>query len=81
MGTSPSPPASFDPAAKPLIKRRTPPSGWRRWIPGLAANGQFRITWLRHDIGAGLALSAVLLPVGIAYGVAAATRSRTWSRV
>jgi high affinity sulfate transporter 1 len=45
--------------------------GWRRWIPGLAAIGQYRLAWLRHDIVAGLALSAVLLPVGIAYAVAA----------
>jgi high affinity sulfate transporter 1 len=44
--------------------------GWRRWIPGLAAIGQYRLAWLGHDIVAGLALSAVLLPVGIAYAVA-----------
>ena len=44
--------------------------GWRRWLPGLAAIGQYRLAWLRHDIVAGLALSAVLLPVGIAYAVA-----------
>jgi len=30
----------------------------------------YRLAWLPHDIGAGLALSAVLLPVGIAYAVA-----------
>lgn len=44
--------------------------GWRRWVPGLAAIGQYRLAWLRHDIVAGLALSAVLLPVGLAYAVA-----------
>ena len=52
------------------MKRSTPSVGWRRWIPGLAAIGQYRLAWLRHDIVAGLALSAVLLPVGIAYAVA-----------
>ena len=31
---------------------------------------QYRLAWLRHDLVAGLALSAVLLPVGIAYAVA-----------
>ena len=59
------------PAAHPRIKRSVPCVGWRRWIPGLAAIGQYRLAWLRHDIVAGLALSAVLLPVGIAYAVAA----------
>ena len=58
------------PAADPRMKRSTPSVGWRRWVPGLAAIGQYRLAWLRHDIVAGLALSAVLLPVGIAYAVA-----------
>ncbi len=44
--------------------------GWRRWVPGLSAIGEYRVVWLRHDVMAGLALSAVLLPVGIAYAVA-----------
>ena len=44
--------------------------GWRSWLPGLAAIRQYRLAWLRHDLVAGLALSAVLLPVGIAYAVA-----------
>ena len=52
------------------MKRSTPSVGWRRWVPGLAAIGQYRLAWLRHDLVAGLALSAVLLPVGIAYAVA-----------
>ena len=42
----------------------------RRWLPGLAAIRHYRLAWLRHDLVAGLALSAVLLPVGIAYAVA-----------
>ena len=58
------------PAAHPRIKRSVPCVGWRRWIPGLAAIGQYRLAWLGHDIVAGLALSAVLLPVGLAYAVA-----------
>jgi hypothetical protein len=52
------------PAADPRMKKSTPSVGWRRWVPGLAAIGQYRLAWLRHDIVAGLALSAVLLPVG-----------------
>jgi high affinity sulfate transporter 1 len=58
------------PAAHPRIKGSVPSVGWRRWVPGLAAIGQYRLAWLRHDIVAGLALSAVLLPVGLAYAVA-----------
>jgi len=58
------------PAADPRIKRSTPSVGWRRWLPGLSAIGHYKLAWLRHDIVAGLALSAVLLPVGIAYAVA-----------
>lgn len=69
MSSSP-PPAPLDPSANPRIKRSKTPTGWRKWVPGLSAIGQYRIAWLRHDIGAGLALTAVLLPVGIAYAVA-----------
>jgi len=58
------------PSAHPRIKRSVPCVGWRRWVPGLAAIGQYRLAWLRHDIVAGFALSAVLLPVGLAYAVA-----------
>ena len=40
--------------------------GWIRWLPGLLTLRQYRVTWLRHDIVAGV----VLVPVGIAYAVA-----------
>jgi high affinity sulfate transporter 1 len=45
-------------------------NGWQRWCPGLAMLRDYDITWLRHDVGAGLALTAMLAPVGIAYAVA-----------
>lgn len=70
MSASTPPPPSLDPSANPRIKRSKTPTGWRRWVPGLSAIGPYRIAWLRHDIAAGLALTAVLLPVGIAYAVA-----------
>lgn len=44
--------------------------GWMRWLPGLQVLRHYDIGWLRHDIMAGLALTAVLVPVGIAYAVA-----------
>ena len=41
-----------------------------RWLPGLAALRAYRLSWLRHDIVAGIVLTTMLVPVGIAYAVA-----------
>ena len=46
------------------------PRGWTRWLPGLQVMREYELSWLRHDLMAGLALTAVLVPVGIAYAVA-----------
>lgn len=46
------------------------PSGWRRWLPGLQVLRDYRPAWLRHDIAAGLVLTTMLVPVGVAYAVA-----------
>ena len=46
-------------------------SGWRRWLPGLCTLLEYERAWLRHDLVAGMVLTAVLVPVGIAYAVAA----------
>ena len=45
-------------------------SGVTSRLPGLATLRQYRIAWLPHDIVAGLVLTTMLVPVGIAYGVA-----------
>lgn len=45
-------------------------TGWMRWLPGLRTIRHYEIAWLRHDLVAGLVLTAVLVPVGIAYAVA-----------
>ncbi len=45
-------------------------TAWLRWLPGLAVLRRYELTWLPHDALAGLALTAVLVPVGIAYAVA-----------
>ncbi|APV43014.1 sodium-independent anion transporter [Pseudomonas frederiksbergensis] len=45
-------------------------SGWSRWLPGLRTLREYQIAWLRHDIMAGLVLTTMLVPVGIAYAVA-----------
>ena len=42
-----------------------------RWVPGLRVLREYRIGWLRRDFVAGLVLATMLLPVGIAYAVAA----------
>jgi len=41
-----------------------------RWVPGLDSLRHYDLAWLRGDVLAGLALTAVLVPVGIAYAVA-----------
>jgi high affinity sulfate transporter 1 len=41
-----------------------------RWLPGLDTLRRYQAAWLRHDILAGLALAAMLVPVGIAYAEA-----------
>jgi len=43
---------------------------WTRWLPGLATLRQYQAAWLPHDIVAGLVLTTMLVPVGIAYAVA-----------
>src|SRR6476619_5583360 len=45
-------------------------SGWIRWLPGLKTLRQYEPSWLRHDIVAGLVMTTMLVPVGIAYAEA-----------
>ena len=45
-------------------------TGWMRWLPGLFTLRNYELTWLGADVGAGLALTAMLVPIGIAYAVA-----------
>jgi high affinity sulfate transporter 1 len=45
-------------------------TGWRRWLPGLTTLRRYEWSWLRHDLVAGLVMTAMLVPVGIAYAVA-----------
>ena len=43
---------------------------WTRWLPGLVTLRQYEAKWLPNDIVAGLVLTTMLVPVGIAYAVA-----------
>ena len=47
-----------------------PTAGWIRWLPGLQTLRSYQPAWLRHDIVAGLVLTTMLVPVGIAYATA-----------
>ena len=45
-------------------------NGWKRWLPGLQILSRYEASWLPHDLTAGLVLTTMLVPVGIAYAVA-----------
>ena len=44
--------------------------GWGRWIPGLVMLRHYQWPWLRRDLVAGLVMTTMLVPVGIAYAEA-----------
>ena len=45
-------------------------TGWKRWLPGLQMLKGYEAAWLPNDLMAGLVLTTMLVPVGIAYAVA-----------
>jgi len=61
---------SAQPGRIPLPRKGDDRSGWVRWLPGLKTLRGYEAAWLRHDIVAGLVLTTMLVPVGIAYAVA-----------
>jgi high affinity sulfate transporter 1 len=64
--------ASRDPEAGRVAPPGVPMNrtGWMRWVPGLHTLRQYEPSWLRHDIVAGLVMTTMLVPVGIAYAEA-----------
>lgn len=56
--------------AKHLATTKVNQTGWIRWFPGLETLRQYKSSWLRHDVGAGLVMTTMLVPVGIAYAEA-----------
>jgi high affinity sulfate transporter 1 len=44
--------------------------GWMRWVPGLVTLRHYEAAWLPRDLVAGLVLTTMLVPVGIAYATA-----------
>ena len=45
-------------------------TSWKRWLPGLNTLRGYESSWLRHDLVAGLVMTTMLVPVGIAYAEA-----------
>ena len=45
-------------------------TGWTRWLPGLNTLRRYDPSWFRHDLMAGLVMTTMLVPVGIAYAEA-----------
>src|SRR6476619_4335138 len=43
---------------------------WKRWVPGLQIASEYQASWFPRDLMAGLVLTAMLVPVGIAYALA-----------
>ncbi|MCE5210346.1 MAG: SulP family inorganic anion transporter [Deltaproteobacteria bacterium] len=58
-----------NPSAKPFALRARP-RGLPRWIPIIQTLRDYKREWLIHDITAGLVLTAILVPVGMAYAAA-----------
>jgi MFS superfamily sulfate permease-like transporter len=46
------------------------PIGFTRWLPGIRLFRHYDSGWLRQDLAAGLVLTTMLVPVGIAYAEA-----------
>ena len=57
------------PAAKPA-NTGSKSAGWLRWLPGLLMLKTYQLSWLPRDLAAGLVLTTMLVPVGIAYAEA-----------
>ena len=70
MKDSVPPPPSLEPGRIARAQRGSDQTGWIRWLPGLQTLRSYQPAWLGHDIVAGLVLTTMLVPVGIAYAVA-----------
>jgi len=70
MAKSPSSDTAPVPGRIARDAKHTQPTGWMRWLPGLNTLRRYEPSWLRHDIVAGLVMTTMLVPVGIAYAEA-----------
>ena len=53
-----------------VLALQSPAAGWRKWLSGLDTLAHYQPDWLRYDLVAGLVLTTMLVPVGIAYAQA-----------
>ena len=60
-----------EPGRIPRRTKAADQTGSDRWLPGLRTLREYQAAWLRQDIVAGLVLTTMLVPVGIAYAEAA----------
>lgn len=67
---SETPPSAPPEPGRLLSSRDDRPTGWRRWLPGLQVLRRYQADWLPKDLVAGLVLTTMLVPVGIAYAEA-----------
>ena len=65
-----TPPPSLEPGRLPRPPKASDQTGFMRWLPGLYTLRHYNPAWLWDDIVAGLVLTTMLVPVGIAYAVA-----------
>jgi high affinity sulfate transporter 1 len=64
-------PSSPQPTPGGLAGRMTSDTtGWIRWLPGIQTARHYRSSWLSSDLIAGLVLTTMLVPVGVAYAEA-----------
>jgi high affinity sulfate transporter 1 len=57
--------AGASPLVMPMTRRN-----WLDWLPGIQTLRGYELGWLRNDVVAGIVLSTMLVPVGIAYATA-----------
>jgi len=62
--------ASSSPKPQGADRPAQPSRSWLDWLPGVKILQSYQLSWLRNDVVAGIVLSTMLVPVGIAYAVA-----------
>ena len=63
-------PSARTPKPGIMAGHKTKASGWIRWLPGLNTLRGYQPSWLRYDLVAGIVMTTMLVPVGIAYAEA-----------
>lgn len=61
---------AFPPPGRIIRPNTLTNKSWQRWVPGLQTLREYKLSWLGSDITAGLVLTSMLVPVGIAYALA-----------